>query len=167
MDAKHLFVAEDYFRGLTEKNILAQEHKFFPCTCSGIESLQGPLEKFRSSNAFVCVDDTNDGAMFRGKNGGYFKQRTFTVFILHRYKFGNEDDRRAKLSLCRDIFRQFASKMIVDSKRMSNELIYLQTDNILSRELGQYFMNGCTGLYFMIDVSEPVDLKFDSAEWHS
>ena len=57
--------------------------------------------------------------------------------------------------------------MIVDSKRMSNELIYLQTDNILSRELGQYFMNGCTGLYFMIDVSEPVDLKFDSAEWHS
>lgn len=58
-------------------------------------------------------------------------------------------------------------RMIVDSDRLDNELIYLHTENILSRELGQYFLNGCTGLYFMIDVSEPVDLKFDESEWTS
>lgn len=165
MDARHYFDSEAYFRNLCEHNILARDNGFRFCTCSGIESLQGPLDRFKTANAFFCLDDTNDGAVTRGRSGGWFKRRTFTVFLLHRYRLRDETDRSARLAVCRDLFRQLLSKMIVDSDDLSNELIYLNTGGVLSRELGQYFMNGCTGLYFMIDVDEPVDLTFNSEEW--
>ena len=35
----------------------------------------------------------------------------------------------------------------------------------MSRELGQYFLSGYTGLYFMVEVSEPIDLVFDESQW--
>ncbi len=167
MDAKNLFDGETYFSGLCSANRFAVGHGFRFCTCSGIETLQGPLQKFRDTNAFFCFDDTNDGSMFQGKNGGWFKKRTFTVFIMHRYELKRETTRVEALAICRELFRQICSRMIVDSDSLDNDLIYLHTENILSRELGQYFLNGCTGLYFMIDVSEPVDLKFDESEWTS
>lgn len=165
MNAKTFFDSEAYFSSLCERNRLAQEKDFKFCTCSGIESLQGPLGKFKTSKAFFCIDDTNDGALFQGKGGGWYKKRTFTVFIMHRYTFGDEPSRRGALGVCRALFRQIMSRMIIDADGMKNELVFLHTDNVMSRELGQYFLNGCTGLYFMIDVSEPVDLVYDSAEW--
>lgn len=165
MDAVRFFDSEKYFSSVCTSNRLAVENGFRFCTCSGIESLQGPLDRFKTDSAFFCLDDTNDGAMVRGRGGGWYKKRTFTIFILHRYTFRDEADRSAKLAVCRDLFRQVMSRMLVDADDLSNEMVYLHTDSVLSRELGQYFMSGCTGLYFMIDVSEPVDLKYNSAEW--
>lgn len=165
MNTTEFFNAEDYFKSLCSSNRLALEHKFLACTCSGIQSLQGPLDTYRTSNAFFCVDDVNDGQMYQGKGGGWYKKRTFTVFIMHRYKFNDEADRVAKLALCRQVFRQIATRLIVDAKRLRSDLIYLGVENILCRELGQYFLNGCTGLYFMIDVEEPVNLLFNPDEW--
>lgn len=167
MDATNYFDSEKYFSSLCEANRLAQTNGFKFCTCSGIESLQGPLDRFKTDRAFFCLDDTNDGALFQGKGGGWYKRRTFTVFILHRYTFRDEADRASQLAICRNLFRQIMSRMIIDADDLQNELVYLHTDNVVSRELGQYFMNGCTGLYFMIDVSEPVNLKFDNSEWLS
>lgn len=165
MNTVEFFNAEDYFKSLCSTNRLAKEHNFLTCTCSGIQSLEGPLEKYRTTNAFFCVDDVNDGQMYQGKGGGWYKRRTFTVFIMHRYKFGDEADRVAKLALCRQLFRQIATRLLVDSKKLRSDLIYLGVENILCRELGQYFLNGCTGLYFMIDVEEPVNLLYNPDEW--
>ena len=165
MDAISFFDSEAYFSKLCRENRLASEAKFTFCTCSGIQSLQGPLDRFKTSNAFFCIDDTNDGALFQGTGGGWFKKRTFTVFIMHRYTFRNEQSRIEAMNLCRNLFRQVMTRMIVDADDMKNDLIYLHTDNVMSRELGQYFLNGCTGLYFMIDVSEPVNLLYNREEW--
>lgn len=165
MNALSFFNAQDYFKGLCKKNITALNNHFKFCTCSGIESLQGPLDRFKRDNAFFCLDDTNDGALFQGNGGGWYKQRTFTVFLMHRYRFNDEGAREQALSVCRDLFRQLVSRMIVDADHLSNDLVYLKVENILCRELGQYFLNGCTGLYFMIDVSEPVSLKYYPREW--
>lgn len=167
MNTTEFFDAELYFASLCVSNKLAKEHGFRPCTCSGIQSLQGPLERFRTTNAFFCIDDVNDGQMFQGRGGGWYKRRTFTVFIMHRFTFGDEVDRRAKLSLCRQLFRQVVTRMLVDSKTLRSELIYLGVEDIRCRELGQYFLNGCTGLYFLVNVEEPVDLKYNPAEWNS
>ncbi len=167
MDPKNDFDSEKYFSSLCQTNRLARENGFRFCTCSGMNSLQGPLDAFRTDRAFFCLDDTNDGALFQGKGGGWYKKRTFTVFLLHRYTFRDEQDRAAQLAICRRLFRQIMSRMLVDAYDLQNELVYLHTENVMSRELGQYFMNGCTGLYFMIDVSEPVDLRFDDKEWLS
>ncbi|MDE5784996.1 MAG: hypothetical protein K2H98_00530, partial [Duncaniella sp.] len=100
------FDSEKYFSTLCRDNRMAVEHNFRFCTCSGIESLQGPLERFRTDSAFFCLDDTNDGALFRGRSGGWYKKRTFTVFLLHRYTFNDEADRATWLGVCRDLFRQ-------------------------------------------------------------
>ncbi|WP_289764031.1 hypothetical protein [uncultured Duncaniella sp.] len=165
MDAKKYFDSEAYFAEICSKNRLAQEWNFKFCTCGGINQLTGPLQNFRDTEAFFCIDDTNDGSLFRGRSGGWFKKRTFTVFLLHRYEIKLEESRISSLHRCREIFRQVCSRMLIDSENLENELVYLHTENILARELGQYFLNGCTGLYFMIDVSEPVDLTYNSGEW--
>lgn len=163
-DDKNLFDAVGYFRNLCTKNKLARTNMFCPCTCSGIDSLEEVLDAFRRESAFIAVDDTNDGVTER-RSGGFFKKRTFTIFVMIRYKLGNMSDRQEKLSLCREIFRQFHTRMIQDKDEMGNDLIYLGTDNIYSRELGEYFISGCTGLYFMVDVAEPIDLVYNNTEW--
>lgn len=167
MNAKQLFDYIGYFETLWQSNKLAQTENFKFCTCSGIETLQGPLQQFRTANAFFCVDDTNDGATFRGRNGGWFKKRTVTVFIMRRYNIKSMDTYTAALDKCRTLFRQLLTRMIIDEDALNNEMVYLRTESVLSRELGQYFLNGCTGLYFMVEVAEPIDLTFDTTEWQS
>jgi len=159
-----LFDAIGYFKNLCCRNLLARKTGFYPCSCSGIDSLEEVLENFRTHSTFFAVDDTNDGVTER-RSGGFFKKRTFTVFLLHRYEFGNMSDREKALSICRELYRQIHSRLLVDKERFDNNLIYMNTENVFSRELGQYFLNGCTGLYFMLDVSEPLELVYNKEEW--
>lgn len=164
MDTNNLFDAIGYFHNLCAKNKLAKKNNFFACTCGGINSLDELLGNFTTQSAFFAVDDTNDGVT-RRNSGGFFKHRTFTVFLLKRYKFGDMADRQKTLDICRQLFRQIHSRLLVDADDENNELTYLNTDNVMSREISEYFLNGCTGLYFMIDVSEPIDLQYNADEW--
>lgn len=166
MDAVNLFDAIGYFKNMCSRNRLAKAHNFYPCICSGINSLEEVLENFRRQSAFFAVDDTNDGVTER-RSGGYFKKRTFTIFIMKRYTFNDMEDRQRALDICRQLARQIHSRMLLDGEDLTNDLIYLNTDNVYSRELGEYFINGCTGLYFMIDVSEPIDLSYNADEWEN
>lgn len=166
MDAVNLFDAIGYFKNMCNRNRLAKAHNFYPCVCSGINSLEEVLENFRRQSAFFAVDDTNDGVTER-RSGGYFKKRTFTIFIMKRYTFNDMEDRQKALDICRQLARQIHSRMLLDGEDLTNDLIYLNTDNVYSRELGEYFINGCTGLYFMIDVSEPIDLSYNENEWEN
>lgn len=165
MDTINFFDGHEYFKDLTKKNKLAKANAFFPCSCSGINSLQDVLENFRRQSAFVCIDDTNDAAIEQ-IGGGWFKKRTFTVFLLIRYKFYDMKDRSAKLDICRQLFRQFHSRMIRDKYMYEDmDLSFLNVSRIYARELGEYFISGCTGLYFMTEISEPTDLRFNAEEW--
>ncbi len=164
MDAINLFDAIGYFKNLCSKNRLAKANDFYPCVCSGINSLEEVLEQFRRKSAFFAVDDTNDGVTER-RSGGFFKKRTFTIFLMKRYKFDDMADRQVALTICRRLSRQIHSRMLRDRENMNNELVYLNTDNVYSRELGEFFINGCTGLYFMVDVSEPIDLSYNADDW--
>ena len=170
MDAINFFDGHEYFKDLTEKNKLAKANAFFPCSCSGINSLQDVLENFRKQSAFVCIDDTND-ASTEQIGGGWFKKRTFTVFLLIRYKFDDMKDRAEKLDICRhdicrQIFRQFHSRMIRDKYLYEDmDKSFLNVSRIYARELGEYFISGCTGLYFMTEISEPINLCYKEDEW--
>lgn len=164
METNNLFDAISYFKDLAKKNKLAKVNGFYPCSCSGINSLEEVLAKFKKESAFVSVDDTNDGVTER-RSGGFFKKRTFTVFIMKRYSFGDMKSRQNSMSICRQLFRQVHSRMLVDRESMGDKLIYMNTDNVYSRELGEYFINGCTGVYFMVEVAEPINLMYDADEW--
>ena len=163
MDTIHFFDGIAYFKALAEKNKLAKANKFFPCTCSGINSLEEVLQNLQRQSAFIAIDDTNDAAIEQ-RGGGWFKARTFTVFLMKRYKFGDMADRQQQLDTCRQLFRQIHSKLIID-KETNDELMYMDVSRIYSREFGQYFINGCTGLYFMLTLHEPVDLRYNESEW--
>ncbi len=164
MNAKTLFDSIAYFRGLCEHNKLAVANDFYPCQCSGINSLEEVQQTLRKQAAFLAVDDTNDGRTVR-RGGGFFKKRTFTVFLFMRYKFGDMADRQQKLNICRELFRQIHSRMLRDEADLQNEMIYLNVNDVMSRELGGFFLTGSTGLYFMADVMEPTDISYDANEW--
>ena len=165
MDAKHLFDFHNYLYELVEKNKLARTHEFYPCSCSGISYLEEMLSNSRSHKAFVCLTDTSEDSTTR-KSGGWFKRRVFTVFILCRYNTRSQEDYREKLGVCRELFRQLHSRFLIDEHDLQNELAYLDVENIRSRELGGQFLNGCTGLYFMLAIDEPIDLQYDATAWN-
>lgn len=164
MDAKTFFDSYAYFGDLCRRNKLAQQHAFEFCRCTGLSGLQEALDEFSTASAFFCIDDTTDGTTFQ-RNGGFFQRRILTVFLLKGYKFDDMADRMVSLTICRILFQQLYSRMISDSEELLNDFVYLNTDRVHFRELENYFLNGCTGLYFMIDVDEPIDLSYEKEEW--
>ena len=164
MNTKTLFDFVGYIKDLTKQNRLANDHQFVPCTCSGIGYLEDVLARLRSERAFVCVSDVCEESITR-HGGGWFKRRVFTVFLLSRYNVRDTEDYHTKMNLCRELFRQFHSRFIVDEHRLQSELTDMAVDEIRSRELGGQFLNGCTGLYFMVALDEPTDLQYNQDEW--
>ena len=96
--AKDLFPALEYFTQLAKSSRLAQDNKFYPCLCSGPDSIQGVMENFRKQQNFIMVDDTTSQQTF--SNGvGYFRRDVYTIFILAHYRIDDMIDREEKLNL--------------------------------------------------------------------
>ena len=59
------------------------------------------------------------------------------------------------------------SRLISDRQKMKygDALEYLDVDTVYSEEFSSYAMNGLTGLFFMINNEEPVDLEYDDNDW--
>lgn len=115
----------------------------------------------------MVIDDTNEGNVAINGDGSYRKVMTYTVWILMRYKQFDMNDRQEKLNTCRKIFRQFLSKIVIDKYNwQDNYNTYTLSDQIDSREIGAYFINGLTGVEFHLDVSEPLDLEYNYEEWN-
>ena len=75
------------------------------------------------------------------------------------------DFNTAALDTCRELFRQVHSYLLRDSVLQQAEITYLGVGEIKSQELGGQFLNGCTGLLFMLPVDEPINLCFEPTEW--
>lgn len=153
-----------YMHDLTTANKLAIDKEFQAVTCSGINYLEGMLEQYQTTANFVCTTDTCQETTFQ-QSGGWFKRRVYTVFILARHEYGNMDDYAAKLAICRRLFRQLQSRFLHDSELLQTQMLYLHTEDIRSNELGATFLNGCTGLYFMLSMDEPTDIAYNPEEW--
>lgn len=161
-----MFNAIDYLKKIASANSLAKAKEFFIGECSGIEGLEPLMQNYRKEANYIMVDDTVDGSMISNRVGWY-NRRTYTVFIFAMYREDDMEDRNKKLNLCRELFRQLLSHMIADTEKYEYDLIYLRTQSIQYRELNSYNFSGVTGLYFMINVDEPVDLQFDESLWES
>ena len=56
--------------------------------------------------------------------------------------------------------------MIADSNRYEEEeLLFFDTQNVLSQELQNFMLNGLTGLWIIFQLDQPADLRLDSNEW--
>lgn len=166
MAQEKIFNAFAYFKKVGDSNKLAKDSGFETGFCSGIGGMQDMMTNFRKNARLILVDDTTTQSTY--SNGvGYFRKDVYTVFIVADYRIDDMKDREEKLNLCRRIFRQIHSRLIHDRDGMVYEdsLEYLQVDKIYSTELPRYFMSGVTGLYFMVNNDEPIDLQYDATEW--
>lgn len=88
------------------------------------------------------------------------------MFVVAAYRFDDMVDRELKLNMCRQIFRQFHSRLLHDRDVLGDErLTYLQLNNIYSTEMPRYSYNGVTGLYFMVQNEQPIDISYEQSEW--
>lgn len=160
------FDAIAYFYALTERNKLAKEKGFVPVTISNTDNLEGLMEKYRDNDRFVAVTDTNSGNLSSPDGAyGFSKRRAYTVFILSAYEYGNMQSRQEELELCRELFRQFVSRILRDKYLYDEKQMYFDTHAIPNQELGRYYLSGVAGLHFTLYVQEPVDLQYEEDQW--
>ncbi len=154
--------AADFFRRLTESNKLAREKGFRFCLVSSLEGFEEALAGMQSTTAFVCVSDISSGST--DMNNAPHTTRTKTVFFAVRHKL---DDMRARMEafeLQRELFRQFMSKLILESTRLAEKRIYVD-QKIRFSEIDKYFFSGCACSFFNISVSTYTDLRVNDDEW--
>lgn len=166
MAQEKLFDIYGYLEGLGKQNKLAVENGFKTGFCSGMGGLQDMMADFRIQQDYILVDDTTSQNTY--SNGvSFFRKDVYTVFIVAGYRIDDMKDREAKMNLCRRIFRQIHSRLIHDRDELvyGDSLEYLDVERVYSQELPQYFMNGVTGLYFMLNNDEPVDLSYNGNDW--
>lgn len=150
---------------MTEHNKLCKEHGFKAVTASGPENLEGVMAEYRKTENFVIIDDTSDNRVFCGKPG-WFTVSTVTVWIVAATHYNDGDDRKEKMELCREIFRQFLARLISEQQvKGRQDLMFMELEQVLYKELGRYSLNGATGLYFMLDSQEPTKLVSRKDEW--
>ena len=154
-----------YLQGLVSRNRLANARGFCFSTCSGVQALEGLLSDMRDATRFVCVSDVTQGnTTYNGQS--WSARRVATVFILSRYELGNAASYAAAITECRSLMNQLLSGMLHDAERIANATdASLRLDEVRSNELGGTFLDGCTGLYFMVGVDEPLDIAYKEEDW--
>lgn len=165
-ERQNYFDAMSYFRDMAEANKLASDNQFASVAVSGPLGLEGLLTGIQHAENFVAIDDTNEGSV-KMSDGAYFKINTYTVWILAKYDFNDMNDRQEKLNLCRQIYGQFLKRILRDKYAFSQKFNYLLGDYVETREVGAYFVEGLTGVEFHLNVSEPMNLRYDADEWNN
>lgn len=166
MNAYTFFDFAEYIHRLTLENKYAVSNGFQFTTCSGINYLEEALRRYQDAPALVCVSDVCDESTIQ-RGGGWMKRRLFTVFILRRFEWGNMGSQTAARDICRELYRQFQSRLLHDEDGLNNDLLFLNFEEIRSTEIGGTFLNGATGLYFMLTMDEPTDISYNAEEWEA
>ena len=154
--------AVTYFATLASSLKLTKaKYKF--CRVTGLNYLEDLLAGMNSSDAFFAVDDSDDGMTIRN-GGGYFNRRAIVVYILKKYKFGDQSARETVLNETREIRRQLITRLLKDSGTVDG-LTFLDKSRIPYHEVPGYFAAGTAGIYFIITIDEPTDLVYNGDEW--
>lgn len=154
--------AADFFRRLTESNKLARKHGFRFCLVSSLEGFEEALANMQNTTAFVCVSDISTGSTELANSPR--TTRTKTVFFAVRHKIDDMKARMEAFELQRELFRQFMSKLILESTRLAENRIFID-QKIRFSEIEKYFFSGCACSFFNISVSTYTDLRVNDDEW--
>lgn len=154
--------ATDFFQNLIAKNKLANTNQFVFCKVSGLEGFEEALHAMQSASAFCCVSDIADG--YTELNNTPRTRRIKTVFLAMRHTIDDMDARNECMETMRELFRQFASQLILEKTRLEENCIYIDP-RITFNEIDRYFFNGAAGAYFQIAVDVFTDLRYNADEW--
>lgn len=161
-----MFDGIEYFKRIASENKRCIEEGYCITTCSGPSGIEGVMENFRRASRFVLIDDTTSGSVKPNRAGGFFNRRTFTVFIMSRHERGSMESYEREMSECRELYLSLLSRVVRDAQHFRElDDVYIALDSIYYREPGPYAANGAAGLYFMLPIDEPVDLRYNEEEW--
>lgn len=149
-----------YFTQLHDE-LLATKYDYAFCRVSSLNNLEEVLEGYKRNTKFFAIEDAEDGQTFRGAGAGYFERRFYTVYLLHRHKYGDMTARATILGETRAIFRDLLSRMIKDKLTIQG----LSVENIRFYEVPPAFAAGTGGIYFTFTVENPVNLVYNANQW--
>lgn len=151
-----------FFEELTLTNKLAKSEHFVFCRVSGLDGFEEAVNTLQSTSAFVCVSDIADG--YTELNNTPRTRRIKTVFFAMRHAAEDMTARTECMEIMRELFRQFASRLILEKTRLEQSCIYIDP-RISFNEIDRYFFNGAAAAYFQIAVDVFTDLRFRQEEW--
>ena len=154
--------ATDFFQSLISKNKLAQSEQFTFCKVSGLQGFEEALHAMQQATAFCCVSDIADG--YTELNNTPRTRRVKTVFLAMRHAAEDMEARSECMETMRELFRQFASQLILEKTRLEENCIYIDP-RITFNEIDRYFFSGCACAYFQIAVDCYTDLRYNADEW--
>ena len=137
--------------------------KYTFCRVTGLNYLEEILSNIKGSTAYLGVDDTDDGVTIQ-QGGAWFNRRSVVVYILKKYKFGDQKDREEKVSETRLIHKKLLAKLIKDSGSV-DDLMYLDKTRFPYHEVPGMFAAGTCGIYFIVTLNEPIELIFDASDY--
>lgn len=158
-----MFNAVTYFEDLKNKLVITKDAYHF-CRVTGLNYLEDVLMNIKK-NAFLAVDDTDDGVTIR-KGAGFFNRRAIVIYILKKYDIKSQIDRETKLNETRTIRAKLQAKLIKDSNDVE-DLMYLDKTRMSYKEVPGFFSVGTCGVYLIITIEEPVDLTINQDDWIS
>ena len=154
--------AAQFFEELVAKNKLAVAEGFTFCKVSGLEGFEEALHAMQQASAFCCVSDIADG--YTELNNTPRTRRVKTVFLAMRHAAEDMEARSECMETMRELFRQFASQLILEKTRLEENCIYIDP-RITFNEIDRYFFSGCACAYFQIAVDCYTDLRYNADEW--
>lgn len=154
--------ATAFFERLAATNRLARQEGFTFCRVSGLEGFEEALAEMQTSPAFICVSDIADG--YTELNNTPRTRRVKTVFFAMRHAAEDMAARAECMKIMRELFRQFASQLILEKVKLEQNCIYLDP-RISFNEIDRYFFSGCACAYFQIAVDVFTDLRYNPDEW--
>lgn len=160
-----MFDAPTYFSTI-HSSLKATKDDYHFCKVSGLSHLEQVIQNMKNKKKFFAIDETDDGMTFEGGGQSFFERRTYTVFLLLYFgKINDIEKRNKQIQEARQVYRQILSKIIRDKHRSTTAgLQYLVTDNIKFDTIPT-LMNGYCGLFFSIDVENPINLSYDATQW--
>lgn len=157
-----MFDAKTYFSTLCS-SLLATKTDFLFGQISDNAYLEDLISGSKRNSNFFMLDDTEEGTTVN-RSGAYFERRTYTVYLLSKFKINNMTDRHTKLLAIRSIYRKLLTKLILDHSEQANGIEYMSFP-IRYFEIPGYYTGGTCGIWFSVLLDEPVELIYNEADW--
>lgn len=110
-----------------------------------MEGFEEALAQMQTASAFVCVSDIADG--YTELNNTPRTRRVKTVFLAMRHAAEDMEARSECMETMRELFRQFASQLILEKTRLEENCIYIDP-RITFNEIDRYFSPAAPALIF-------------------
>jgi len=164
VNLKKVWSATDFFKSLTERNLLAVSKGFRFVQVSGLDGLEEAVASMQNTANFVFV--VENAAGYTNLDNTPHTRRVRSVFIAMRHKHEDMQAHRRCMDIIAELHRQFCSALILERTRLEENMQYLDP-RITLQEVSRYLIPGTAICMFEIAVDTYIDLSYNPEEWNT